>query len=368
MSDISEILSRVYFGNTVEDYCLLAGMILLGFLFQKFLSKLLSNLLFRILKKFAKGVEREQFFKLVHKPLASFIMLIIFYFACSFINFPKEWKLAPVSEFGLRLVIYRIYQLFLIGSISLIIMRMVDFIGLVLIKRADKTESKQDDQLIPFAMEVIKVVIIIFAVFFVLGTVFKINVGSLVAGLGIGGLAIALAAKESLENLFGSFTIFFDKPFVVGDMVKVGDVTGIVEKVGFRSTRIRTLEKSYVTVPNKKMIDAELDNLTLRTFRRVDQTIGVLYGTPKDKIKSIVADIQNFINEHPRTNQEGQARFMEFGSSSLDILVIYYIDTMEWPVFLEVKEEINFKIMEIVETHGSDFAFPTQTVHIDNNN
>ncbi len=194
------------------------------------------------------------------------------------------------------------------------------------------------------------------------------NVGSLVAGLGIGGLAIALAAKESLENLFGSFTIFFDKPFVVGDLVTIGGVSGTVEKVGFRSTRIRTLEKSYVTIPNKRMIDAELDNLSLRTFRRVKFDVGLVYGTSMSTIKSVVQKIQKYVDEHERTNQDGQVKFMEFGSSSLDVMVLYYIDTMDWGVFLDIKEEINYKIMEIVENEESDFAFPTQTLHLNQEN
>src|SRR6185369_10292037 len=124
------------------------------------------------------------------------------------------------------------------------------------------------DQLVPFLREAIKIIIGVFSFFFILGAVFHINIASLIAGLGIGGLAFALAAKETLENLLGSFTIFLDKPFVVGDVVKVGSAEGTIENIGFRSTRIRTLEKTLLTVPNKKMVDAELDNLTERVVRR----------------------------------------------------------------------------------------------------
>ncbi|MBL4623758.1 MAG: mechanosensitive ion channel, partial [Flavobacteriales bacterium] len=163
--------------------------------------------------------------------------------------------------------------------------------------------------------------------------------GPLLAGLGVGGLALALAAKESLENLLSSFTIFFDKPFVLGDTVKVGGVVGTVEKVGFRSTRLRTPEKSYVTIPNRKMIDAELDNLSLRTFRRVKQTVGLTYGTPVSSIQLIVQDIQQLIDGHQHTNQDGKAKFTDFGASSLDVMVNYYVDTMDWRVYLDVKQD-----------------------------
>ena len=151
--------------------------------------------------------------------------------------------------------------------------------------------------------------------------------GPFIPGLGIGGIALAMASKESLENLLGSFTIFFDRPFTVGDMVTVGSVTGVVEKVGFRSTRIRTFDKSIVTVPNKKMIYAELDNLGIRPVIRVKFNLGLTYDTTIEQIKAIVADIQDMINQHEKTDQEGKVRFQEFGSSSLDILVIYYVDS-----------------------------------------
>jgi MscS family membrane protein len=366
--ELSEFLSQRYLGNSVEDYCWLLGMILLGLIFKKFFSKILSNLLYKAVQKYAEGVESEKMFELLHRPLSWFVMLIIFYSSTTHIEFPAEWNLETVEKFGLRMIIERIYQLLFISSIAWVVLRFVDFVGLILLKKAEKTESKQDDQIIPFAIEFLKIIVLIFSIFIVLGSVFKVNVGSLVAGLGIGGLALALAAKESLENLLSSFLIFFDKPFIVGDLVKVGSISGTVEKVGFRSTRIRTLEKSYLTVPNKKMIDAELDNLSLRTFRRVNFNIGLVYGTTKEQMQGVVSDIQKYIDEHKHTNQDGKVRFTQFGASSLDIMVLYFIDTMDFGVFLEVQEEINFKIMEIVKSHNTDFAYPTQTLFVHNQN
>jgi MscS family membrane protein len=247
-------------------------------------------------------------------------------------------------------------------SFTWIVLRFADSIGLILMQKASKTESKQDDQIISFVIDISKIFIAIFALFFILGAIFNLNVASLVAGLGIGGLAIALAAKESLENLFGSFTIFFDKPFVVGDLVKVGNLEGVVEKVGFRSTRIRTLEKTYVTIPNKKMVDAELDNLSLRTFRRVKFTFSLIYNTPPDKLNAIIEDVQKLIDTHPNTNDEGRARLFELAKSGIDIRVIYFITTADWNLYVDLRQEINFKIMEIVKKHGSEFAYPTSTV------
>ena len=225
-----------------------------------------------------------------------------------------------------------------------------------------------DDQLIPFAIEIGRILVVRFALFFILGNVFDINITALATGLGIGGIAIAMASKESLENLLGSFTIFFDRPFTVGDVVKVGTVTGLVEKVGFRSTRIKTFDKSVVTVPNKKMIDAELDNLGLRPVRRVKFHIGLTYDTSTEQIKNIVSDIQEMINSHDKTNEEGKVRFQEFGASSLDIMILYYVNSPKWEDLIDVKEDVNYKIMDIVKKHNSDFAFPSTSVYLHQNN
>ena len=197
-----------------------------------------------------------------------------------------------------------------------------------------------------------------------MGNIFNVNIAALATGLGIGGIALAMASKESLENLLGSFTIFFDQPFTVGDVVIVGSVTGTIEKVGFRSTRIRTFDKSLVTVPNKKMIDAELDNLGLRSVRRVKFNVGLTYETSTKQIKAIVTDIQEMINQHQKTTQEGRVRFQEFGSSSLDIMVMYFVNSPRWEDLIDVKEDVNYKIMEIVKKHNSDFAFPSRTIYL----
>ena len=266
------------------------------------------------------------------------------------------------------MIINKGFSLLYVLSIFWILLRLIDYIGLILTAKAEKTESKMDDQLIPFAIEIAKIIAFIFGIFFILGNVFGVNVTALATGLGIGGIAFAMASKESLENLLGSFTIFFDKPFTVGDIVTVGNVTGVVEKVGFRSTRIRSFDKSLVSVPNKKMIDAELDNLGVRRVRRVRFHLGLTYETSVEKIKSIVSDIQKLIDEHPKTNKEGRVRFQEFGASSLDILIIYFVNSPEWNELIDVKQEINYKIMEIVKKHKSDFAFPSTTVYLQQNN
>ena len=357
-----EILATNLFGNTLKEYLFFVAIILIGLIFKKLLSKYLSNLLYKIIGEKGNNVGIDKFDELLTKPIGFFIMLCVFYFGFNYLKFPSF-----IDE-NFQNIFSKLFTLIFIYAVFKIFLKVIDYIGLILKQRAAMTENKMDDQLIPFATEIGRIIVVIFALFFVLGNVFGINITALATGLGIGGIAIAMASKESLENLLGSFTIFFDRPFTVGDVVKVGNVTGMVEKVGFRSTRIKTFDKSVVTVPNKKMIDAELDNLGLRPVRRVKFHIGLTYDTSTEQIKKIVSDIQEMINSHKKTNDEGKVRFQEFGASSLDILILYYVNSPKWEDLIDVKEDINYKIMDIVKKHNSHFAFPSTSVYLHQNN
>ncbi len=357
---IQEIFHRTFLGNTLESYCWFVGIILTGLLFKKLLSKLLALFVFKFLQKYSKGVGYERLLFLLKKPLGLLILLISFYLAFDRITFPTEWNLVTIEHFGLRLILFRLFQIFMVVSITWIILRVIDFLALVLSHRAAGTASKTDDQIIPFVKDAAKVIVSIFSLFFILGAVFELNVASLIAGLGIGGLAVALAAKESLENLLGSFTIFLDKPFTVGDLIKVGTLEGTVEKIGFRSTRIRTPEKSYVTVPNKKMVDSELDNLSMRMQRVVKFNMALSYGTKTAQVKNIITDIQIYLENNPViVKNETLIKLFNFSESGINIMISYTVDTMEYKFLLNIREEINFKIMEIVEKYESGFAHTT---------
>ena len=357
-------LQTEYLENSVQHYLIFIVAIILGLLFKGLISRYLSHSLYKLIGKKEQKVGVGKFDKLLTRPIGFFIMLTILYFGASYLEFPKSWGLADVNEFGIKMLLSKGFSLIYIYSIFRIFLRLIDYIGLILLKRAEETDGKMDDQLVPFIIDIAKIIAYIFALIVVLGSVLGVNIIALTTGIGIGGIALAMASKESLENLLGSFTIFLDKPFLVGDVVTVGSITGKVEKVGFRSTRIRTFDKSLVTLPNKKMIDAELDNLGMRPIRRVKFNLGLTYETTAEQIKAIVTDIQQMINKHEKTNQDGKVRFQEFGSSSLDIMIIYFVDSPRWDDLIDVQEDINYKIMEIVKKHNSDFAFPSTTVYL----
>lgn len=361
--DLRTFLRTEILNNTIENIFWFTGILLFGYLFKTFVSKLVSELVFRLMKKYSQDVTKTDLNRLLITPLEFLTFLFFLYLAFDFLTFPKI-ALPKAEIIYWKRFLLRLYRTFLIISLTWVGLRFVDFVGLIFMKRAEKTVSKMDDQLVPFFKDFAKVFVVIIGFLFIISFVFDQQVSKIIAGLGIGGLALAFAAKESLENLLASFTIFLDQPFIVGDLVQVGEITGVVEKIGFRSTRIRTLEKSYVTVPNKNMIDKPLDNLTLRTFRRAKFDINLTYDTTSDQIKNIVAEIQQYVDQHARTNQDGRVRFMNLGASSKDIMVQYFVDTMDWDEYIDVKQEINFAIVEIVERHGAEFAFPTTTVHL----
>ncbi|MBB6609474.1 mechanosensitive ion channel family protein [Pontibacter sp. Tf4] len=356
-----EILNYSFLGNTVSNYLWFAGILLFGFIFKTLLSKLLSGILYRLVKRFSHEDNLPAFRRLLIQPLEVLLFLVFLYFAFQALNYPLDPTEIRKGDHIIKTFMFRTYQVFVIVALAWVVLRFVDFIGLIFQHRSSLTASKLDDQLVPFFRDFAKVMVVIFAFLVMLGTVFGVNVAGLVAGLGVGGLAIAFAAKESLENLLASFTIFLDHPFVVGDLVEVGGITGTIEKIGFRSTRIRTLEKSFVTVPNKSMIDKPLNNLTLRTFRRVQFDIPLTFDTTAAQIRAISTELQQYINNHPQANQDAIVRFQTIGPASKNIMVLYFVESMDWTEYVNIKEEMIYKVTELVEKHGAQYA-PTQSV------
>jgi len=365
----SAFFDQVFWGNTVKAYFLFGGILFLGLVFKRIVSKLLSKLLFKLFSNFSNQSHNDTFVALLLKPIEIFILFTTLYLSINQLKHPLEVavfhhskligntkELIPVS---LGDCIDRIFLFLIILSFFWIILRIVDFISYVLLHKASVTRNKADDQLVPFLKELFKTLIIFIGFFTLLGFVFEVNVLTLITGLGIGGIAIALAAKESLENLIGSFTIFLDKPFTVGDLVKVDGVEGTVEKVGFRSTRIRTSEKTIATIPNRGMIDGVLENLSLRNLRKVAFTIGLTYETNADSVKKIVTEIETYINQRNETI-DGNAAFKSFGDSGLNIEISYFVTVLNNAAFLKIRQEINLEIMDIVMRNKSDFAYPTQ--------
>ena len=261
-------------------------------------------------------------------------------------------------------IVERVSSLVAAGAVVVLAFRAIDIVTDVLARRAALTESRVDDQLIPLLNTALKGFVVVVGALFVLGNL-DVNVTSLVAGLGLGGLAIALAAQDTIRNLLGGVTIFADRPFQVGDWVVVDDVEGTVEHVGFRSSRVRTFYNSLVTVPNARMVDSDVDNMGLRRWRRYKTTLGLTYHTSTDQIQAFVEGVRAMIRANPNMRRDYYiVEFHGFGPSSLDVLVYCFIDAEDWNAELRTRHVFNLDIMRLAEELGVEFAFPTQTVHV----
>jgi len=243
--------------------------------------------------------------------------------------------------------------------------RLVDVLVGYLTRIAEHTDSKLDDQLVPLVRKALKVTIGVVCGVWVV-QLLGYSVSSLLAGLGIGGLAVALALQDTLGNFFGSIFIFLDRPFAVGDMVKVDDVEGVVEHIGFRSTRIRTWPATLVTIPNKHVADVKIDNWSKMPKRRVFQTVGVTYETTADRMEQAVAAVRGILEADEGVDQDFLVvRFSDFGASSLDITVIYFTKAVPYADHLATKERVNLAIMRALAGLGLSIAFPTRTVYFE---
>jgi len=360
---------QVFWGNTVKQYALFVGIIIIGLLFKRIVSRLLSRLTFKLFKKFADEVNSETFIALLLKPIEFFISLVSIYIAINQLTHPLDVafyhydkivdKVKIKEAFTIGEFIDKIFLFLILLSIFWIALRIIDFIAHVLLVRAAKTKNKADDQLVPFLKELLKFIVAFIGFFVLLGYVFEVNAVSLITGLGIGGIAIAMAAKDSLENLLGSFLIFMDKPFTVGDVVRVDGIEGTIERVGFRSTVLRSADKTTYVIPNRSMIDGVLENLTMRNARRVKFDIGLTYETGNEVLKKIIEEVGVYLKENPATT-DGTVALDSFGDSALNIQIIYLVPMKKEFDLIKVKEDVNFKVIEIVESNGSGFAYPTQ--------
>ncbi|MGL5891810.1 MAG: mechanosensitive ion channel family protein [Bacteroidia bacterium] len=362
--NIQAFLSRNFIGeNTVGNWFMFAGTILAGILLKQLLAKGLTRLLFRLFKRReTASAGFDQLFELLRKPWNFLLLLLTIEIACQFIGFPKAWEMRPVNVFGIKMILDRIMMVAILAAFTWVLLRLTDFFGLLLQQRATQTSDATDNQLVPFLRESIKVLLCIMSFFFMLGAVFHVNVASLVAGLGIGGLAVALAAKESLENLLASVTIFFDKPFVIGDRVTVDNITGSIERIGFRSTRLRTDDQEYVTVPNKRMVDNEVFNLSQRPVRRVRMNITLEHKATPEQLKQLRSKILTYLQAHSELVQDDcRVHFFNISPTGFEIQTTYFIRVLDPDVYLNVREEINFAVYEILKQDGLHFSWTNPT-------
>ncbi|MDG1481647.1 MAG: mechanosensitive ion channel family protein [Myxococcota bacterium] len=294
--------------------------------------------------------------KRIRTPLTWFVIGLIF-----------RWGV-PDLQFGVRLTLFLVFLATTVLSLSVVVIanRIVDLVSDLFAKQAEQTDSKLDDQVIPLASRGVKAALWVLGFVFILQNV-GVEITALLAGVSVGGVAVALAAQDTISNLFGSLTIFTDRPFQIGDWVVIdGSIEGVVEEVGFRSTRIRTFPDSQITVPNATVANSTVDNFGRRTFRRVKFDLGLRYDTPRDRIVAFRDQIRAYLDsKEVYAARSREVRFSGFGDSALNIMIYAFLDVPSYAVELDEKEMLYLEIMRIAEDLGVDFAFPSTSVYVE---
>jgi MscS family membrane protein len=259
-------------------------------------------------------------------------------------------------------VLLGLAKLLAILSLGWFLVRIIDVVGELFLGHYRERKDSMGMAMVPVARKMLKPLVIAILLVVVLQNA-GMNVGGLLAGLGIGGLALALSAKSTLENLLGSIIISIDRPFGIGDTIKVGDLSGTVEDLGLRSTRLRTLERTVVTIPNAQMADAKVENFGRRDRMRFFTRLGLQHDTTPDQLRFMVDEAKRYLLAHPRVIQDSfSVRFIGFADWALSIEVIAYVSTSDWDEFTGIREAMLMDMGDLVERSGSRFALPTRTV------
>jgi MscS family membrane protein len=358
-----DFLDHIYFNNTLRSYLLVTGIILLALIVKKYLSRYIVSLGYRLMSRIWKTLHKQSFLDLVVEPMGWFLVIVIAIFAIDKLEFPDFLKF-EIYGHGINDILSRIGPGLIIVSFIRLVLRIMDFIAVVLQEKASLTEDKRDDQLIVFFRDFLKVIVGLIGVLLVIKACFHQPIGNVLTGLSIVGAALALAAKESLENLIASFIIFFDKPFFTGDVVKVNAVNGTVERIGLRSTRIRTGDKTLVTVPNKQMVDSVVDNWSLRTERRAEIRLELSSKVSAETLQVITGEIKKITEQQKDKIVNADVFIKDISRNAVVITIEYFTSNIAIKDFFQLKESINLQVKKLLEDNHAEFAGDSSNIII----
>ena len=357
MQKILDLLNPDFWIQTISSLPLMKISFGVGlFFFFLFLRRIFALFVIKVLKKIflkSKNEIDDKSLKILLGPV-SFIFIIIGFNAFLYM---LDAKTPFTSKISNSLIVFDLFWFFyLLVDISKLIFEIIT-------KRYSKTLSKE---LIKLIERFVKFLIIAIGIMSLL-QVWGINISAFVASLGLGGLAFALAAKDSAANIFGSIAILADKAILVDEWIEVDGVEGVVIDIGMRTTKIKTFENSIVTIPNQIIANTKIINHSRRDERRIKFRVGLTYDTSSQQIKNIVDDLKNMISSHPDISKKSLqiVNFERFSDSSLDIFIYIFANTSNWQKYLSIKEDINLKVIKIVEKNGAKFAFPSRTIYIE---
>ena len=340
-------------GNTATHYAIFALILVGAILLRRFVTTIIFNRLKRLAAKTETTLD-DKLFPALEGPVTTFVMVTGIFAAV------KVLKLSETTDRT-------------IGYGSTVAFSLVVFWGLLrafgaVLDHMHEVAREKQMGVAAFMPWIKKTLVAIFVVIGVLITVQSLgfNVSTILSGLGIGGLAFALAAQDTIANLFGSVVVAIDQPFKVGETVRIGANTGLVEDIGLRSTKIRLIDKSLVILPNKLVSSEAIVNLSRFTQRRVEQVIGLTYDTRPDQMEAIVEEVRQIILAEPTVDVTSvMVFFRDFSASSLDLWIVYLTTGDDFQEGLALRQRVNLAIMRAVAARGLSFAFPTQTMHLD---
>lgn len=345
---MNKFLQTIFLDNRIADYLWVAGIILFAILIKRILSKYFAGLIFRLIHSKRNNIDKRNFTELVVQPLETFLVLLITIIALERLNFPALLDIR-IYKVSLQSVVASIVIIILIVSFIRLCIRVINFLALILEQKANLTDDLSDNQLVVFFKDFFKVVLVIIGLVLALKFAFGYPVANLITGLSLAGAAVALATRESIENLIASFIIFFDRPFTTGDLVKVHAITGTVEKIGLRSTRIRTDQKTYVTVPNKQMVDSILDNLSLRTQRRAFVQLELDADTSSQTLNQMVRLLKGKLETHKDKIENYTVLLADIQKNAYIITVEYFTAPIPIDIFNDLRETVNLEIIGLME-------------------
>jgi len=326
------------------------------FLAAILLRHIITNIIFHYLKKLASKTETtldDKLFPALEAPTATLVMVAGIFAALTVLQLSEQvdrWVSGGAK----------------ISALAVVLWGMIRAGGAILDHLGEIAHEKH--MTVATFMPLIKKTLFVFAVIFgvlVIAQSQGLPVQSFLAGLGIGGLAFALAAQDTIANLFGSFVVVMDQPFKVGDVVKIGANEGKVEDIGLRSTKIRTGARTLIVIPNKSVASEAITNFTRMPQRRVDQMLGLTYDTTPEQLEAVIADIRALLRDDAEVHSDTiVVNFANYGASSLDVQLVWFAADPDWAKHMAVRERINLKIMRAVAARGLSFAYPTQTVQL----
>jgi MscS family membrane protein len=354
MKWVPEWSKKRFMGLQIWQFLGVLFFIVFTFLFHKLLTKAISLLLESVLQRFVKKERALEFFTKVARPISLLILFIVLVKVYPALQFTIEINKWVLTAFRIMIPVY----------VMLIGLQGVNLIMAYFERRALETASTMDDQLVPLVRNLMKGVVVIAAIIYIL-QLLDVDITAVLGGVAFGSLALALAAQDTIKNLFGSLVIFLDRPFQIGDWIIIGDQEGVVEEVSIRSTRIRTFANSLITVPNGSIASASINNMGARVYRRFVTRVGLHYTTPPEIIEIYVEGIRELVRNHPSTRKDAfEVHFDTMADNSLQVLIYVFFSVPNWTQELEGRQQLLVSVIELAHRLGISFAFPKQIINI----